>query len=186
MKSVGLKTNEFPVLGSVYRGARVALINKFLCNRAVGIAEKPMASYQQKLRGFFAYNYLACNRVMDECPDLLMIQREQDAITLHGRMFLMAWQKLAGTNAEFSFKMRPKTHMMDHVVRKAKTLKINPKRLACNLEEDMLGKLKRIGKALRGCGAAKASQRFLNRYILYMSIRLKKRRSSISWTQPLV
>ena len=77
------------------------------------------------------------------------------------------------------WKTRPKAHSFSHAIRKLTILRLNPRFFMNFAEEDLMGKLKKIGSKTH---ARSASLRILQRYLLYTARRWNARKSSVVWT----
>ena len=91
-----------------------------------------------------------------------------------GRVCLLSLQALcvcAHQQDLWLWRLRPKCHYFDHILRTLEVSNLNPKLFGTLRCEDMLGKLKRIGKA---CDRRTASMRILQRWLLLQSVRLQK------------
>lgn len=93
-------------------------------------------------------------------------------------MYLRAYQKLAASACEagvVNWKVRPKQHTLLHIARRMRQEKLNPRHQSCMLEEDFLGKLKRIGVKTH---RSSTKLRIMERYMLQLSLRWKRRRET--------
>ena len=89
----------------------------------------------------------------------------------------MTWQQLAaGADAknEALWLVLPKHHYVCHVVDDLSN-RLNPRLFANFLDEDFLGKIKKLG---RKTNSKTASLRILQRYLVYVSHRWKRRQES--------
>ena len=96
-------------------------------------------------------------------------------------VYLRAYQKLAVSACEagvVNWKVRPKQHTLLHIARRMETEKLNPRLQSCMLEEDFLGKLKRIGMKTH---RSSTKLRIIERYLLQLALRWKTRRDSSRW-----
>lgn len=101
-----------------------------------------------------------------------------------GNLFLVSYQYLANASLQAGtclYKVRTKHHYFQHTVRRLSLCKWNPKRQQCILEEDFLGKLKRIASKTARNNMPK---RLLQRYMIYMFVRWRRRASAGTWIVP--
>jgi hypothetical protein len=155
-------------------------INKFLSLEVVNNARLPGATRYDKLVGALGWNYLEFHKILDGAGMFL----DDDEVARIGdvsSMFLCCWQKLHEIDnhvTRWTWKIRPKMHALDHLVRSLTVhTRLNPKHMSCLMEENFLGKMKRIGKATRGGSALQMSVRTLQRYVLCMSLRWHRRKT---------
>ena len=104
--------------------------------------------------------------------------------TRAGKLFLVCYQYLAVAAHEAGlclYKVRCKHHYVQHTVRRLEYCSWNPRRQQCILEEDYLGKLKRIANK-----TAKKNMptRLLQRYMMFMFVRWNRREQAGSWCVP--
>ena len=167
---------QFPALGSSFKAKRVEIINKFLCKMAVTLAEKDDADEICKIRGTMAWGYLEMHRVLDDA-DLFLSQEEVDTLKFVGETFLTTLQKLANLEPNYMWKLRPKHHVLDHTLLEIGVLSyLNPKRICCLAEEDFLGKMKLATKGCRGNNMVSMMGRMVDRYILTIALRWRRRK----------
>ena len=80
----------------------------------------------------------------------------------------------------FTFKAAgPKHHYAEHIRMDMAECVINPKYQTCFGEEDLLGKLKKIGSKTH---RRVASTRLVQRYLLYVALRWSDRKRIGRWT----
>jgi hypothetical protein len=75
-----------------------------------------------------------------------------------GRTFLQCYHELAALSIDektWLWKLRPKFHYTDHTFRRLLVSRLNPRRLSCFIEEDLMGVLKRIGRNCHGLSASR-------------------------------
>ena len=92
-----------------------------------------------------------------------------------GRLCLLSLQALCVISKQLGlwlWRLRPKCHYFDHIVRTLAACSLNPAMFGTLRGEDALGKLKRIGK---GCDRRTASLRILQCWLLWQSVRLQNR-----------
>lgn len=167
---------KFPELASYVKAKRVEILNKFLCRKAVKLAEQPGASELCKLRGTLAWAYNEYHRVLDE-GDLFLTEAEVDQFSVAARLFLMSLQKLRNMDKRWMWNIRPKHHQLDHMVIDLRThCRLNPKKIMCLLEEDFLGTMKQICKYCRGLDPVRMMDRIFDRYLLNLNLRWERRK----------
>jgi hypothetical protein len=77
------------------------------------------------------------------------------------------------------WKLRPKHHYFQHMMLRLALDHQNPcRQLQCGCEETFMGIIKRIGKA---CHGSSVYLRTMQRYLMYVSLRWHKRRSTGQW-----
>lgn len=93
---------------------------------------------------------------------------------------LQCWQGLAHECAMenvFLFRLRPKTHYLQHIGADVERNQLNPKLVgSCFCDESFLGYIKRI--AVKCHAGSMVKIRFWQRYFLLLSLRFEKRRST--------
>jgi len=172
----------FPELSSYFKATRVMQVNKFLCKKCVGLAEKAPANDEiARLRGTLAWSYLSYHNTLDTAG-LWLTDGEALAFDRATNLFNMTLMKLVDVDKPHLWRARPKHHGLDHLaLTLLKDSKLNPKKTSCLLEEDFLGKLKKIGISTRGGGCVSQTRRFFDRYLLELSLRWHKRKQSGHW-----
>jgi hypothetical protein len=114
-----------------------------------------------------AYNLSQLIYYMDRYP-LLLTQPQADLIAFHGNMFLIGYadvaaeSRIAQTNLWF---VRPKLHYCAEMMLSCKTYLENPHKMSTIMEEDFMGKIKKI--ALRTHRAA-TTMRTVERYMMFL------------------
>jgi len=173
----------FPELSSCFRAMRVLQINKFLCRKCVELAEKASATDElARLRGTLAWSYLSYHNTLDTAS-LFLTDVEVLAFDRATNLFNMTLMKLVATDPQkHVWRARPKHHGLDHLaITLIHVSKLNPKKTSCLLEEDFLGKLKKIGIGCRGGDCLSMTSRFFDRYLLELAIRWHKHGRSDHW-----
>jgi hypothetical protein len=85
-------------------------------------------------------------RELDLCPLLLSVHKAELAYA-HGRNFLRHLIRLAKSVEDRRLlRVTPKVHSFDHLLRVMRRHRLNPAKLANFIDEDLQGKLSRIGK----------------------------------------
>jgi hypothetical protein len=105
-------------------------------------------------------------------------QDEADQIADAGRTFLISYQHLterAVARRDKLWHLRPKFHQFDHLLDWTQATRMNPKMTANWGEEDLIGKLKRIGKNTH---RKTASRRVLERWSILQHRRISERKKS--------
>ena len=93
---------------------------------------------------------------------------ERQALTRHFESALLAYNWLASwadREGHYLYPERPKLHALLHI---AMDFSMNPRRVTCMLDEDMVGRSKRIYNA---CHPTSAPQRSLMRYLIIVGLR---------------
>ena len=174
-----------PEFNSTIKAARVVCINEYLCQRVVDIADSDALDATDappgvpadkdaeigKLRGAMAWAYLQQHHILD-MAGLFLTDDEVLAFCKSVNLYNVALQKLISIDRKHIWRARPKNHGMDHLcITLVRVSKLNPKKMSCLLEEDFLGKMKRIGRGIRGGNCISVACRILERYILALSLR---------------
>ena len=121
---------------------------------------------------FEPFHLAACSIVQDaDCLQTLLrragvwlSETEAGHAQQVGRRFLKAWAGLARAalhRRRFQWKLKPKLHDVDEMLRKLSWCRLNPYHVSCMNPESFLGKIKRIAKAThRGKVGARTCQRY--------------------------
>ena len=128
-----------------------------------------------RVRGAMAWGYLEMHRIMDSAG-LFLTDVEVDCFDVASHIFLTSLQKLCTCDGKWIWRIRPKHHHLEHIVLDLKYVsKLNPKKISCLLEEDFMGKIKKLGAPCRGLTPISMCGRVLDRYILKMKLRWHRR-----------
>jgi hypothetical protein len=192
MFSVMLCMYTCPELSSTIKAARVVCINHYLCQRVVDIADKvglevgldapdapagvpcDKAALIAKLRGTMAWAYMEQHRTLDQAG-MFLTDAEVLSFCRSVNLYNVSLQNLISIDRKHIWRARPKNHGMDHLcITLILNSRLNPKKSSCLLEEDFLGKMKRIGRGIRGGNCISVATRILDRYILALSLRWAK------------
>eukprot|EP00969_Alexandrium_andersonii_P175094 7743887-Alexandrium_andersonii.AAC.2 len=98
-----------------------------------------------------------------------------------GRLFLSSYQWLAHeavSEGKHLWRLRPKFHIIDHMLERMRVDRQNVRLQACFMEEDYAGKIARLA---RKCHRLTVLPRTFERYLLYLSLRWGRRRESERW-----
>lgn len=110
---------------------------------------------------------------------LYMYMASLEAMKYFVDQHLQCWQHLASRcqrDGIFLFRLRPKTHYLQHIGQDAERLLLNPRLLtSCFCDESYLGYIKGIAKQCHSLSMVKS--RFWQRYFLFLSLRFEKARS---------
>eukprot|EP00959_Pyramimonas_sp_CCMP1952_P103484 2164051-Pyramimonas_sp.AAC.1 len=114
--------------------------------------------------------------------DWRLDQSEVRRFDYASELHLFSWQWLANdaiTHNVIMWKIQPKHHYVCHVVDRAIKEELNPCKLPQNAaEESDMGFVKRIGKQCRG---KTMYVRLLQRLLLFLKVRWKRRREFGAW-----
>ena len=168
----GRTSKDFPVLGSAVKAAHVKVMCSFVCMLMVQFAKDDVYS---QMRATCAWSYSRMHEIFDDSGDWLQPSQAEEVYRV-GRAFLQSWAFLAAdadSKKLALYKIRPKHHALDHILMDVRRYRLNIRCLHVFGEEDFLGKLSRIGKR---CHRRTASARILERYLLYLMVRWKRRR----------
>jgi hypothetical protein len=96
-----------------------------------------------------------------------LLERQRARAAHSGRLFLLTYKALAQRSVvagTFLFKIRPKHHDYDHVVwMLERGSLLNPRCLTCFAEEDLMGRMKKLGLK---CPKQAAPLRILEKWLL--------------------
>jgi hypothetical protein len=112
----------------------------------------PMNTHPMVLMG--AYGNRGCFWTRRWPVDLGVVRK----LIRFGRTFLQCYHELSAVSVNertWLWKLRPKFHYSDHTFRRLLVSRLNPRRLSCFIEEDLMGVLKRIGKSCHGLSASR-------------------------------
>ena len=119
------------------------------------------------MRGAMMREFVAADLVMRKAGKFLDLNQRNQLID-HFENALLAYNWLS-TWAERNFlklyPMKPKIHALQHI---AMDFGLNPRRTTCMLDEDMVGRAKRI---YNGCHSDSAPYRSLQRYLIIVGLR---------------
>jgi hypothetical protein len=112
-------------------------------------------------------------RVWDSAGDHLT---DSEAFQQHyaGHLFLSLYTRLADRaykSAESCYKIRPKLHFIEHTLDHVLASHENPMTFHTFMDEDFMGKIKRISRA---CHRSTLAQRTLQRYTVKIGVRTQK------------
>jgi hypothetical protein len=161
------------------KAVRVMIINKFLCHKICKLSEDlPADDRKGILRGTMAWAYISYHKVLDESEGLFLTDDEVGRFTSAASTFLKCLQELMQIERRWVWRSRPKHHQLEHImIDMVRVTKLNPKKICCLLEEDFLGKLKKIASPCRGLSPLSMSGRLLDRYMVSLALRWKKKRA---------
>ena len=162
----------FPQLASYVKASYTKVLCAYLAHFTYAL---PAPDESSRLRAVATWAHAGFHHVLDNAGAILSDSEASEAAHM-GRVFLVAYQKLAWlarTDGVYLWKIRPKHHLLDHMIDGLARDKLNPRRLSCMIDECYLGKMKKSSlKCHRSC----VSLRFLQRCLLYMGLRWEDRR----------
>jgi hypothetical protein len=167
----GTSKTTYPELSSTFKAASVKTVCLYLAKKVLDLHVP--GDNHSKIRSTCAWAYADWLHTLD-LSDRIFLPTQRDRASRSGRLFLVTYQTLAEESiAErtWLYKVRPKHHDYDHVVMllEAGSL-LNPRFLTCFAEEDLMGKLKRIGLK---CSRQTAPVRMLEWWLLTVDRRWK-------------
>ena len=173
MRGLGLAESRrgYPELSSKYKGVAVKQILFFIAFKMERLCVHDRHSMP---RATCACSLAAYVHICDVQPLVMSHEAAKKASDLF-KLCLRAYGALcveAHAADRHLFKVRPKAHYFDHTGRALLEFRINPRAYSIWLQEDMLGKLKRIGRV---CHASTVSLRIVQWYLVYIDIRWWKR-----------
>ena len=162
---------KYPVLGANYKAAHVKIFTAFVAHFAYQTCTGTELS---KLRVVCAWGAADFLHVLDTEP--LIMSHEAVARAAYAlQVFLLAYQKLANIylqRRESLFKVRPKAHYLGHLGRTMERTRLNPRKMSCFADEDIVG---RIAKMTRSTNRRNCSKRSLQRCLLFLGTRWRQR-----------
>ena len=97
----------------------------------------------------------------------------------HVNLHLQSWQHLAHycqRNGMFLFRLRPKTHYLQHIGTDVRRHKLNPRLVsACFYDESFLGYIKRVATMCHS--STMVRERFWQRYFMLLAVRFQRSRA---------
>ena len=119
------------------------------------------------------YFLVHCLQICSE-SSLIMSQAQADSAAAEGYNFLICYQQLA-VQADLAnenlWGIRPKFHFFDESLGRMKETLENPARQSCMMEEDAMGKFKRVGQSTH---RVSQSLRGLQRYLIWLKLRWRE------------
>lgn len=173
-------TLSYPSLPGEVKAAHVKPIVAFLAAKAYELCDNTV---YDKVRAVCAWSYCDWQYTLD-CGGLVMQAADRQRAVRSAKLFLVSYQWLAVAAFDAGrcqYKVRCKHHFFGHTARRLESCAWNPKGQQCILEEDFLGKVKRI--AARTARKTMPA-RVLDRYIIYLHLRWERRRRAGTWCVP--
>jgi hypothetical protein len=105
---------------------------------------------------------------------LVLTANVVEQISVAGDLFLLSYQALAAHNLERQvalYRVRPKTHYLCHLIEFVQRYKLNPRFVNCFMDEDFMGRVKRI---IKGCYKPKVCATGPLRYLELRALRLAR------------
>ena len=177
---IGDKNNpEYPELGSAFKATAVTTIMRWIARKS---SEIDVANTDHsKARQVNAWAMAELQFVLD-IGGWLLNPREIKRAKYATNMYLMTWQFLANKavqDNERLWKIRPKHYYFCHLMDRCFSDGQNPcKALQNAAEESYLGVVKRIGQR---CHGASVYVRLLQRLLLFLTLRWKRRQETGAW-----
>lgn len=158
----------YPCLDSGFKAAHVKIILFFLVHVTQKFCD---GSYYSRTRTTCIWACANWLYVLDRAG-LWLTDEEQANAYRYGRLFLLSYQYLASANllqGVCNYKIRPKSHSIQHVIDRHLSSKENPRFHNCFMDEDFMGKIARL---CRHChGGDTMTTRAMQRYLLHMAHR---------------
>jgi hypothetical protein len=174
LKLVGLQSASekvFPILSSRVKGAKVKILLKWLANMATKartVDDSGAAANRQLLLLGLVGFVQECDRA-----GLFFTEETKNHATWCARTFLLAYQREAERDhGRPLFKMRPKVHYLAHLVDFMVRTAENPGTCDTWDWENFRGRIKKV---CRNTHRSTASHRTVQRYLLLMAIRWRRR-----------
>ena len=172
MNMIGRASKKhFPCMGGNLKAAHVKVYLRFLADQAYRLCT---GTPHSKLRAVCAWGMAHFLHVLDMSPRILPHGKTEEAV--HAlQAFLDAYQRLAveATQAgQCLWKVRPKHHYTVHLGKFLRASRQNPRHTSCFMDEDYVGRVARLAKS---CHWLSCPKRTLERYILVVACRWKRR-----------
>jgi hypothetical protein len=143
------KDGEFPEMNSRTKAAHIKPLVHYLAFRWRRVVrESPAATQEDKLRAWCVYG-LADTLYIFDSAGVLLSRQQGDRVHRSGRTMLLCWQALACSaidKNECNYKLRPKSHYVDHVLDQVAEGLENPRVLSNFMDEDFIGKVVALAK----------------------------------------
>ena len=160
------KDNKFPSISQqVMKAATLRSFQYYLLEKC--FEPSAMTTEAGCMRAAMMREFVAADVVMRGASKFLtadqrakLIDHFEGALVAYG--WLAAWAAHSDLNL---YPVHPKAHALLHI---AIDFGVNPRRTACYLDEDMVGRSKRI---YNGCHGASAPRRSLERYLIIVGLR---------------
>ena len=166
---------EFPRLPGAFNATRTKTVMQFLAYKTEQIRAANPADEHVRLRAACLAAWASMIEQFDYCGRFFTEDEARLAYQA-GRLFLVLYQRLAnraiGENRRL-WKVLPKHHYIDHQIRRLKKDRFNPRYRQCFLDEDWMGKVKKIASKTHG---ASTLHRFIDRYLLHIGFRWSKKK----------
>jgi hypothetical protein len=155
----------FPhITQNVMKGAAVRSFIYFLSE--VCLEDRCLQHPGGVMRAACLRSFVEADVIMRSASRIFTVQQHRDLIEAM-QSALLAYNVLAVIfEDEILYHTIPKHHMCDHMVRDL--CRVNPRRVQCYMDEDMVGRVKLIFSGTHGLTA---SMRTLHRYLLLICIR---------------
>jgi hypothetical protein len=168
--NLNIVPGRYPEMASSYKAATVKQVLLFLADKTTKISDANPRCEESLNRAACLHYWASWHYVLDHGGSILSVEDSKTAQRV-GRLFLLSYQKLSDAaiaRRRLAYKIRTKHHTMDHQVDRITVDRLNPKNVACFVDEDFLGKLKRLGQQTHG---SNVMLRTLQRYLLLIRIR---------------
>ena len=169
------EAKNFACLESVVKAAHVKIIVRFLADFTYHRTTSACGEHA-KVRATMLWALSDFLHTLDTSPQFMSLEQVERAAR-SAQTWQSCYQWLSAealANAAPLWKMRPKAHYIAHQLVDMQATRENPRHQMCFVDEDFLGKVKRLASK---CGKATVTRRALQRYILYMAVRWHEARS---------
>ena len=159
------KKMDFPTISTRFKAMHVKMMTIWISH----VVLEDVTDNYKLLRASCAGAFVHMQMVFDNGGVLLSDSEVAEAQRL-GRFFLMSYQVLANRAADLHeplYKMRPKYHSLDHIVRELVN-KENPRFFMCFGDEDLMGKIARVAFKTHPSNISRAT---LMRYVGFLEER---------------
>jgi hypothetical protein len=166
---------KVPELSSKFKAMQVKVICKFLADYTFRLDDGSSKHKGMRSMVFWALtNMIHIFDVAKRAGRPLLNADEIAEAAYSGRTYLLCYQWLSVeslTLQTHNFRMRPKRHFVDHMVRKLHW-GLNPGEVTCDDDETFMGVVKRFGSSTHGLSAMR---RILDRYLVGLGMRIRER-----------
>ena len=182
LSSIGVSDGkvEYPELSSRFKASAVTTIMRWIAHKSFSC--EPLDNDASRVRRSNAWAFGELQFIVD-MADWKLTRDEIRRLDYASNLYLLSWQWLANNGIAKTIKLeriRPKHHYFCHLIQRTIDDCLNPCKFMQNAaEESYMGVVKRIGLQ---CHGASVYRRLLQRLILFLMIRWKRRRESGQWT----
>ena len=181
LNSIGVPEGkvQYPELSSHFKASAVTTIMRFVAH--ISFEFELVATEASRMRRANAWAFGEIQFILD-MADWRLSPREVRRFDYASNLYLLSYQWLATdaiNQGVLMWKVRPKHHYFCHLVDRTITEHLNPCKFLQNAaEESYMGVVKKIGKQ---CHGKSVYTRLIQRLVLFLGIRWKRRAESGTW-----